>query len=653
MPLQDQTPTIDDRTYQEIVDEARSRIPRYTSEWTDLNDSDLGMTMVQLFAWMTEMQIYRMSKVPQLNYIKFLELVGIELQPAKAATARIEFPVLPSFSEPYVIVNARTQVATEEPDDDGPILFETDQSLIAIQAKLDRVQAFDGFSYRDISQENADVVASFEPLGHLANDGSAVLLGFDSELPSTTISLALWIKAEPHDFPILHCSGEFLQPQVSVDLAWEFWNGFEWRRLDLLKDESTRFTRSGEVQFIGPDKGQMVAAALGKVIDKRYWVRARVTQSGYETAPQLLAIRTNTVTVTQAETIEFETIGGSNGQMDQLITLADSPVIAGSLELQVDQGSGFETWMETADFFGSGPDDHHYVLNRSTGDIRFGNGLQASIPVANPRLPANIRALKYRVGGGVRGNLSAKSIVALQSSIPGVDANGVTNLFASAGGTDEETFAEVQRRAPQALKSRDRAVTAEDFELLAMRAANIARAKAIPLFHPKFPGVEVPGVISVVLIPKVNTDEHPEPVPSEGTLQTVCAFLNDRRLLTSEVYVIGPRYQAVQVHVEVIAQDNTDLAIVKTDVVNSITRYFDPITGGEDSTQTEDGSGWPFGGDIFYSLLYKRVLITGVKRIVSLTITLDGEAYQPCQDVAVEAGILLSNAAHQIEVRYD
>ncbi len=653
MPLQDQLPIIDDRTYQEIIDEARSRIPRYTPEWTDQNDSDLGMTMVQLFAWLTEMQIYRMSKVPMLNYIKFLELVGIELEPAKPASARIEFPVLPAFAEPYVIVNAHTQVTTEEPDDDGQIIFETDQALIAIKSRLDRLQAFDGFAYRDISQENGDVTVGFEPFGHLANDGSAFLLGFDGELPPVTISLTLWVETEQHDFPVLQCTGEQLQPSVSADLAWEFWNGQEWRLLDVLKDESARMTRSGEVQLIGPAKDQMAPAALGKVTDQRYWIRARVTQSGYETAPRLLAIRTNTITATQAESIAFEVVGGSNGEVEQVVTLADAPVLAGSLELQVDEGSGFENWVEQPDFFGSGPDDLHYVLNRSTGEIRFGNGIQGRIPVANPRRPANFLALNYRVGGGVRGNLPEQSLKVLQTSIAGLDANAVGNLFPSAGGADEETFDQARQRAPQMLKSRERAVTAEDFELLAVRAANIARAKALPLFHPKFPGVEVPGVVSVVLVPEVDTSENPAPVPSEGTLQTVCEFLNDRRLLTSEVYVIGPRYQQVTITAEVIAMENADLAQVKTDVLNSVTGYFDPITGGEDSSLSEPGSGWPFGGDIFYSLLYKRLLIDGVKRVVSLTVSLDDEDYAPCQDVPVEAGMLLSNGAHQIELRYE
>ena len=82
MPLQDFVPKIDNRHYQDIVAEARTRIPRYTPEWTDLNENDPGIALVELFAWMTDLLLYRLGKVPELNHLKFLELIGIELLPA-------------------------------------------------------------------------------------------------------------------------------------------------------------------------------------------------------------------------------------------------------------------------------------------------------------------------------------------------------------------------------------------------------------------------------------------------------------------------------------------------------------------------------------------------------------------------------------------
>ena len=89
MPLLDIQ--LDDRRFEELVQEAKRRIPRYTPEWTDLNDSDPGITLVQLFAWLTEMILYRLNKVPEKNFIKFLELVGMELNPPTPARAELTF----------------------------------------------------------------------------------------------------------------------------------------------------------------------------------------------------------------------------------------------------------------------------------------------------------------------------------------------------------------------------------------------------------------------------------------------------------------------------------------------------------------------------------------------------------------------------------
>ncbi len=145
MPLKDEYPKIDDRRYSDIVAEARTRIPRYTPEWTDVNENEPGMAIVQLFGWMTELLISRLGKVPKLNYLKFLELLGIELIPARPARAEITFPVQPTFAANYVIVPLHTQVETQQPDEQGhSVVFETERALIALTAVLDAVQAYFG-----------------------------------------------------------------------------------------------------------------------------------------------------------------------------------------------------------------------------------------------------------------------------------------------------------------------------------------------------------------------------------------------------------------------------------------------------------------------------------------------------------------------------
>ncbi len=656
MPLQDHFPVIDDRSYASLVDEIRARIPRYTPEWTNLNESDPGIVLAQLFAWLTELQLFRLSKVPELHYLKFLELIGIELEPAQAATAKLTLQVAPGFNRDAIIVPAKTQIGSAEPDEQGRIVFETDRAVTVVRAKLLNLVAHDGFAFRDLSNDNLDTTVSFQPFGPAAIANNSFMLGFDEPLPEVTFQLSVW-KPQPTRGAVVSRCESAATPRVGVQLRWEYWDGAEWSPLTLLKDESAAFTQNGDIQLRGPKAGSMAARTVGTLTTPRYWIRARIVNAGYEEAPRLLAVRINTVTVTQAETWELEPVGGSNGEVDQILRLRNTPVLAGSLVLEVDEGNGFQPWSEVPDFFGSGPDDPHYVLNRATGEIRFGDGKNGRVPVANANNRTNVRARVYRAGGGKRGNVAANTLTRVLDAVTGLDANNVTNPFPAAGGRDEQGVNDAIRRAPQVLKHHDRAVTAEDFEALAMQAANIARAVALPLHHPDYPGIEVPGVVTVLVVPDV---EGEAPVPNAGTLSAVCAYLNQRRLLTSELYVKGPTYKTVVVHAELVAEDSADLAEIKAQALDSLALYFHPIRGGEASDPTlpvddpaRSGGGWPFGGDIYYSLLYRRLLFRGVKRLVSLRIELDGELYPECRDVPIDVGVLLRSGEHQIDVNYE
>jgi predicted phage baseplate assembly protein len=430
------------------------------------------------------------------------------------------------------------------------------------------------------------------------------------------------------------CGGT-AQVYASATVRWEYWNGGAWHPLKVAKDETLALTRLGFVILKAPPKGLLVAAKLGLATDKaRFWLRAHLITSAYETPPSLLAVRANAVAAIAAQTVTGEVLGGSTGAPDQSFTLTSTPILDDSLVLQVDEGAGFETWTEVEDFFGAGPNDRVYVLDPTSGAVRFGNGKHGSIPVANvSSSQTNVVAKTYQFGGGRRSNVAAGAISTLMTSIAGIDAGGVGNPVAADGGTDEETLDEAKLRAPEALKSHDRAVTAEDFELLARQAGPVARAKALPLYNPSFPGIDVPGAVSVIIVPDAASST---PMPSPGLLRTVCAYLDQRRLITTELYVMGPTYVPVAIAVEVVASVDADVAVVQQDVESALATFLDPLHGGS------DGQGWPFGGTIYYSDLYRAALTTGVRRVASLTVTLDGTDYPPCTDVPIPTGNLLN-----------
>src|SRR5215212_5317255 len=139
MPLP--TPNLDDRRFQDILDEARRMIPRYCPEWTDHNLSDPGITLLELFAWITDMMLYRLNRVPEKNYVKFLELIGVELEPAKPATVDVTFRLTAPSTEDAIVPRG-TEVATVRTDTQEAITFATDEDLIVRVPQLAHVLAF-------------------------------------------------------------------------------------------------------------------------------------------------------------------------------------------------------------------------------------------------------------------------------------------------------------------------------------------------------------------------------------------------------------------------------------------------------------------------------------------------------------------------------
>jgi predicted phage baseplate assembly protein len=667
MPLP--LPILDDRKYEDIVQEARTRIPRYTSEWTDFNDSDPGMTLLQLFAWMTDMLLYRLNQVPELNYRKFLQLLGIQLRPAQSAQVDLTFQ-LNRPDTPTALIPQGTRVAGPG---SPPMVFETAETLSAVGPILTAALVFDGFAYDDVSKANSKPGGNFFAFGRHAHEKSALLLGFDSpsDFPNDLIDLMVYVHTEVTSPIGVQCGIDIsrIKPPATVD--WQYLDGSTWKPLLMESDATRAFTKSGHVRVRLTDAApKMAKQSVGGLSQPLYWLRAYLHRSQYDRPPQLEQVVTNTIAAIQAVTLTDEVLGGSNGQPRQTFRLATAPVLVldksysvpgvdgktvevRSVLLEVDEGGpsaadrrgAFLAWQEVDDFFRSGPADPHFTVDHTTGDVLFGDGRRGRIPLPNPANPsANIVARRYRSGGGIGGNLGSGTITALRAGIPGVQS--VTNLRPAIGGAEQESIDDAKLRAPAELKSRERAVTADDFELLAIKApgANVARAKAVPLYDPRYADIEIPGVVTVIVVP---ASDQVNPIPNETTLTTVCAQLNRYRLLTSEVHVVPPTYNRVRITVDAVAKPQADVATVTNAILKELAAYLSPLTGGD------SGNGWDFGGTIYYSKLYRRILdLPGVDRIENnaLVIEVDGHAGATCEDVPIGRYALVYTIASENKV---
>lgn len=608
MPLK--APNLDERSFEEIKELVRSRIPRYTQEWTDFNESDPGITLIELFSWLSEMMLYQMNQVPERSYIKFLKLLNLELEPPIPAQTHLTFT--PRAGAQVQPVPRRSRVAAQSQETGQLITFETEQGLDLIPYALTDVQVYDGAVFQSRTEENITTASSYFPFGSKPKEGSALYLGFmPPDVPPPPgvpyfpqqLRFRVFFPAETTAGEAQRCELEAagLPPAPPVDLVWEYRHPdppYRWRPLTLFKDESAAFTREGYIEIEGPEKAAITNE--GRLIDpaeeKRFWIRCRVAGGVYPSGkePEMEFIRPNTVLARSVTTVRDEILGRSDGTPNQYFELRHNPILLSlgedeaqdNLQLTVETRAGeVEAWERVDDFLASGPDAAHFTLDASAGTIHFGDGLHGRIPAGDAQLVAT----HYRYGGGKAANVGAGSITIPLTTLTGVDS--VTNEREAVGGRDEQAVDDLKAKAPCVLRHRNRAVTAEDFTALAARAGGVAKATALAQTHPDYPGVSVPGAVTVVIVPD-SGDRQPK--PSAELIRYVCSYLDNYRLLTTELYVKGPEFVEIRVEVKVSAMAQVAAGTVQRLVREALDERLDPLE-------------WVFGRDFNPTGLYRDI----------------------------------------------
>ncbi len=426
-----------------------------------------------------------------------------------------------------------------------------------------------------------------------------------------------------------------------MTVQWEYLDSTQpaehWTRLNLYADASVAFTRTGDVRIDGPPAPTQAQAGIGAFTDSYYWIRCRLTGGVYPSAPVVTKIVANTVSATSLRTVTGETVGQSSGLPGQQLTLANSPVAPGTIELTVTAGENDPVvWTAQDDLYASSATDTDYALDLSTGTVTFGDGVHGSIPAAGSDITAS-----YRYGGGARDNVAAGAAAALQAPVLGVSA--VTNADPAAGGQDAQTTDDLQAAARAMLRSQQRVVTAADFEAEAMRAAGVARVTVLPFASPDFPGVSVPGAVTVIIVPVPADPSRVIPAPAQELKEAVARDLDSMRPVTAEVYVDGPVYRQVQVtaRIEIVPSASPDQA--SQDIVAALNEFLFPLP----VVRSDGSSSTPraFGEDFYPTSLYRAILdVANVVAVPNLSVSVDSLAYQLTNVVTLAPSELLASA---------
>jgi len=365
-----------------------------------------------------------------------------------------------------------------------------------------------------------------------------------------------------------------------------------------------------------------------------------------------------TVPASHAFQVSNEVLGRSNGNPGQIFFLQNTPVLPRdkeeTIEVENEEG-GWEAWQEVKDFSASGPDDLHFTCDSVSGEVQFGPCLRqpdgreqqfGAIPPKGKR----IRFSNYRCGGGVLGNVGERTLTVLKSSIPYVAS--VTNFEAAIGGTESESLERAKLRAPELLKARFRAVTADDFEYLACEASTkVARAKCLVPKGADEKGTVSPGTVRLLIVPFITAGDGM--IPREQLLlpeqlrREVTNHLDERRLLTTQLVVTEPDYVWVTVEMKIKAK--TESKRLKGDIERKLYQFINPISGGTEN------NGWPFGRDLLtseiHSLIQGMTAVGYVEEVKLFLVDIEtGEQGEAATILTLSPGQLPCSFQHKVEV---
>jgi len=406
----------------------------------------------------------------------------------------------------------------------------------------------------------------------------------------------------------------------------------------------------------GTAPGPNDVTTLRLTLDQQRHIVKLVVGGGAASDPGFRILNFKAPSATAAGTLCLQAVflGFGNGLPHQQVTVNDGPVEPGSFRLYTLEDSRWNVWDLRADFDSSSCKDFHAVLDATAGTITFGDGEHGRVPPDGCEILAVCLNTRAQAG-----NLAAQSVNQLADSPhnhallfdPTVDGwkklnaelSAITNSLAASGGAAAETIDHAAGRADQVVESSGRAVTLADYERLAAQTpgTRIARVTAIAGMHPSFPCCQAPGIITVIVLPYLPQGQ---PVPTPGLLRTVSAYLRPRRVIGTRVEVVGPTYLDVVVQASVQSDAGTNKTTLQQAIIAGINTFLDPLVGGP------DGTGWPFGRDVYRSEIMKVIdSVTGVDYIASLALIADCGQPQ-CGNVCLGPTWLVAAGAHQITV---
>ncbi|GLS27839.1 baseplate J/gp47 family protein [Marinibactrum halimedae] len=672
MPLP--VPNLDDRRFDDLVAEAKARLAAHLPELTQVSPGDPIHTVIDLFAWLTETLLYRANLIPERQRRIFLNLLQIPLRPALPGQGVVCIDASPSSAQLPPLVEAGTQLrAGKQP---LTVLGEVQPTPLTLQVLIKQALSTDelralGMTLNDlheqyglrrgetpqpylpkrlvVGRDTIDLSQALDTSVYLAAIAPKQLDDHIAALRDNVAGIRINIALAPADdliaadTVVADAVADSVNPQDALPriLVWELVSqlpnqdgslGVRHFPLEVISDTSMGGRQVGVVRLRLPNNSGLFAdfanadpmfdgtkafpPALDDAVRAQrvvFWLRLRCPQ---EPTLQLSYLGINGIDVAAQGQRVDRMLGVGTGQPDQVMALPDGNVDPATLVLEVEDHGSWVPWRAVDVLANQGEHAQVYQLNRETGLVYFGDGQHSG---KRPPVGAGIRIATYRYGGGAHTNLAVGTIKEL---VEGHSRHKLRHDLPLQGGRDGETVQQAEQRIPTFLTHRNRAVTVDDFIFITLNnpVNTVARTEVIPGF---LPGItldsarfEVPGTVSVFVLPPAERAMGNTPKPTKGLLKDVFDYLSVRTLVGTELYVLSPLYQPIAVSVMVQVKDPQTEQMTLNAVQHALVEYLWLLAPGG-----REGQGWPMGHSVRpQELLTQVAKVDGVLSVNGLAL---------------------------------
>ena len=664
-------PQLDDLSFEKLFERARSRIPAMSTEWTDFNAHDPGITTLQTYAWLTDTLNYYMNATGDAHRMKYFKLLGI--QPHEAAA---ECTVALESNKPYYTVPRGTRMRA------GDVVFECTQTVTGATNRVKKL-------YRQCGQRMLDIThlagedGSYAELFSYDGDNPQLYIGFEQPFAGN-VRFYVEVRQDPR-------RNAFADDFQLVGLEWEYYDGTRWQKANLVKDDTCGFLRCGFVQLEVPGSSGVMENPL---VEAAHYLRCTLVENQFDQLPALGHISPCCLQARQTQTLAQALVYtyGEKTYIDIDYYIREDDVIT----VAVEDGDGYVTWFEhvrtdeslcdvipgkypwqrTVDFsgrqFGRVPARGQKVLVMITPAELYGQMVagqcrgcaEERIPLewdglielelalatrengrvkyqlwhpcedigqagyADPVFTYDERTHQICFGDGIHGMqppegaivmvVTAKCTTFEQGNIrrgqlnqlmdPMEDGLTIINLEDAHGGQYCATQEQLEQLLADKLSRVSRAVTQQDYQQIVLHTPGLMIDYVNVIPSKEYAACWGTRPQPNTVILAVKPHTHePHAVLTRRMLDILQSNLEKYRLLTTKIEIVSPHYVGVQVFGRIALKENTKKA--REDVRRCITESIDfNHTGG-------------FGKDIAYGSVFSQLeLLDGVKNVIELSL---------------------------------